>query len=35
MQHRDITKTELAEIAHFSSATLAKLSVHKPVNMDI
>ncbi len=35
MQHRDITKTGLAETVGISSATLAKLSAHKPVNMDI
>jgi DNA-binding Xre family transcriptional regulator len=35
MQRRSIGKTELANMAKFSSATLAKLSSHKPVNMAV
>lgn len=35
MQRREITKTQLMELVGISSATMAKLSAHKPVNMEI
>lgn len=33
IQRREITKTQLAEMVDLSSATMAKLSANKPVNM--
>ena len=35
MQRRGMTKTQFIERVGVSSATMAKLSAHKPVNMDI
>lgn len=35
MQRREMSKTQFAEYIGVSSATMAKLSAHKPVNMDI
>lgn len=35
MQRRDLSKTQISESVGISSATMAKLSAHKPVNMEI
>lgn len=35
MQRKEITKTQLAETVGISSATMAKLSANKPVNMNV
>lgn len=35
MQRRDLSKTQISESVGISSATMAKLSAHKPVNMKI
>ena len=35
MQRREISKTQISEAVGISSATMAKLSAHKPVNMEI
>lgn len=35
MQRREISKTQITEQMGISSATMAKLSAHKPVNMEI
>ena len=35
MQRRDLSKTKISESVGISSATMAKLSAHKPVNMEI
>lgn len=35
MQRRELSKTQISESVGISSATMAKLSAHKPVNMEI
>ncbi len=35
LQRKGLSKGEFAKITGFSSATVAKLSTHKPVNMDV
>lgn len=35
LQRKEISKGEFAKMTGFSSATVAKLSTHKPVNMEI
>lgn len=35
LQRKGISKGEFAQMTGFSSATVAKLSTHKPVNMEI
>lgn len=35
LQRKEISKGEFAKITGFSSATVAKLSTHRPVNMEI
>lgn len=35
MQRRELSKTQISEAVGISSATMAKLSAHKPVNMEI
>lgn len=35
MQRRELSKTQISEQVGISSATMAKLSAHKPVNMEI
>lgn len=35
LQRKEISKGDFAKITGFSSATVAKLSTHKPVNMEI
>lgn len=35
MQRKEISKTQLADTVGISSATLAKLSANKPVNMNV
>ncbi len=35
MQRKEITKSQLAESVGISSATMAKLSANKPVNLNI
>lgn len=35
MQRRELSKTQICESVGISSATMAKLSAHKPVNMEI
>ena len=35
IQRRDLSKTQISESVGISSATMAKLSAHKPVNMKI
>ena len=35
MQRRDLSKTKISESVGISSAMMAKLSAHKPVNMEI
>ena len=35
MQRRDLSKMQISESVGISSATMAKLSAHKPVNMEI
>lgn len=35
LQRKEIAKGEFSKMTGFSSATVAKLSTHKPVNMEI
>lgn len=35
LQRKEISKGEFKKLTGFSSATVAKLSTHKPVNMEI
>jgi DNA-binding Xre family transcriptional regulator len=35
LQRKEISKGDFSKMTGFSSATVAKLSTHKPVNMDI
>lgn len=35
LEKRGMTKTDLRELTHISTATLAKLSSHRPVTLEI